>query len=731
MHRGRKKATAWYVYEDENHTPICRKVRYEPKSFGWERFEDGEWLPGLNGIQPPLYRLPEIRWAVDLAADEEFDPPTLYVAEGEKDVAALVEQGLEATCAPDGSNTWRPEHTEALRGFTDVVFIADNDKPGYKFAAKVVGALLDDQVPVRAVKPAMDLKDAWEHFNDGYGDEDFVPIDLTAPGDNAPIPTWDHLLSKAVEMARETTRHNACFWLVCQLRDNRYDEDFAWTTTQRFQADVTGMKDHPFTGVEARAVFDSTFHTEPRDPFVIGTQGWPLTDSGNAERLVAAHREDLRYCHAWRSWLVWDEKRWRPDDDGEIERWSLATMRDLAKSALDEPDQVRRERLVNWAMKSESDSRITAMIRRARVERAVVVRPSELDRDPMTLVVENGELMLDAHGFKLMTHCRGSLNTKLAPVQFNEKATAPAWDAFLERVMPDRGDRSFLRRSVGYALTGDVSEHVMFVLHGSGANGKTTFLETIRAMLGDYAQQAPTDLITVKRPGSIPTEAARLQGARFVSATETEDGTRLAEATVKQLTGGDRITARRLYQDYFEFNPTHKLWLATNHRPVVMGTDDAIWRRLRLIPFEVTIPPEERDRKLSEKLRQELPGILNWALAGLEEWKRDGLGESRHSKEATEEYRRDSDVFGAFLEECCEVGPGQVVAKAQLYSTYEVWASGGNLRPMTKHSFGRKMKERGFKETRQGKANEHVWIGLEVPHLGENGKFKVLPGGRS
>jgi putative DNA primase/helicase len=282
--------------------------------------------------------------------------------------------------------------------------------------------------------------------------------------------------------------------------------------------------------------------------------------------------------------------------------------------------------------------------------------------------------------------------------------------------MPDPEDRAFLQRAVGYSLTGEVTEHVLLVVWGTGANGKSVFLRTVQHVFGSYAQQAPVDLFVVKRPGSggATPEIARLAGARFVAATETEQGARLAEALVKQLTGGDRAVARQLYQGYVEFDPTHKLWLTTNHKPQVRSTDEAMWRRLRVLPFGVTIPEDERDPDLYAKLITEAPGILRWAVQGLRHWQCDGLGDSPSVRAATEEYRKESDLIGQFIEECCVVGPKHSGTASDLYRAYDIWARNGGLRPWAQQSFGRTLGERGFVNRRVGANKTHTWFGIAL-----------------
>lgn len=276
----------------------------------------------------------------------------------------------------------------------------------------------------------------------------------------------------------------------------------------------------------------------------------------------------------------------------------------------------------------------------------------------------------------------------------------------------------FLQRSVGYSLTGDVGEQVLFFLHGSGANGKSTFINAIFDTLGgDYAVQSAPDLLVQKSGERHPTEVADLQGKRLVASIEVEDGRRMAEGLVKQLTGGDLLKARHMREDFFQFKPTHKLYLVANHKPAVRGTDYAIWRRIRMIPFEVQIPDGERDARLPEKLRAEAPGILAWAVRGCLAWQRTGLAAPVEVTAATEAYRLESDSLGAFLAECTvRVADARTKAKT-LYDAYAKWAAAGNLPPLNLMRFGNAMTERGFEKDTTRIGVQYVGIGLTDENL--------------
>lgn len=437
-----------------------------------------------------------------------------------------------------------------------------------------------------------------------------------------------------------------------------------------------------------------------------------LTDLGNAERLVAQHGHDLRFVPG-RGWHVWDGRRWRRDDDGELNRRIKLTVRAMQAEASAVDDATSRKRLLAHALRSEAHPRLTAAVARAESDAAIIARGDQLDVDPMLLNVQNGTVDLTVG--ELVAHDRDRLLTKLAPVEFSHEAQAPLWQAFLDRVFAgDRNLIDFVQRVVGYGLTGSIEEQVLFLLYGRGANGKTTFVETLRALLGDYAQQTPADTFLERREGGIPNDLARLPGARFVAAVETGEGRRLAETLLKRLTGGDMISARFLRQEYFEFTPTFKAWIATNHRPEIRGTDDAIWRRICLIPFEVTIPENERDLQLAPKLRAELPGILRWAVEGCLAWRDHGLTRATAVSTATAVYRADMDLLGSFLDERCIVAAGASVKSSVLYNAYGYWCASTGERDLTQKAFSLRLDERGF--TRRKKKDGAWYDGLGLLH---------------
>lgn len=434
------------------------------------------------------------------------------------------------------------------------------------------------------------------------------------------------------------------------------------------------------------------------------------SDVGNARRFVDYHGKRLRYIAKWKQWLIWDGKRWKPDEMNEIARLAKDVPRIIYKEASKLENTVLRKSLIKWGLQTENSSRLANLIKEAQTEPGIPISPDELDADPFLLGCMNG--ILDLRECKLLSYSPDRLLTKQIPVAFDPLAQCPTWLAFLDTITGgNKRLQGFLQRAIGYSLTGDTREQVLFFMHGIGANGKSTFINTIKTLLGDYAKQTPTETLMRKDSSGVSNDLAALKGARLIAAVETDEGQRLAESLIKQITGGDMISARFLYTEFFEFMPSFKVWLAGNHKPAIRGTDHGIWRRVRLIPFEVIIPEEKRDRQLPEKLKAELPGILEWAVQGCYEWQAGGLGTPPEVMMATESYRLESDIIALFLEEYCVVKPGIRVGNAELYKAYREWCEEAGEMHSTQRKFTQRLKERGFI---QGTGGKRLWDGIGI-----------------
>jgi len=303
----------------------------------------------------------------------------------------------------------------------------------------------------------------------------------------------------------------------------------------------------------------------------------------------------------------------------------------------------------------------------------------------------------------LLTHDRELLLTKIANVTYDPVAKCPNWLKFLDSIFEDQEGKEeiieFLQKAIGYTLTGDISEQVIFFLYGTGRNGKSTFINTIQTILGDYGRQTGSDTFIKKHnDNGINNDIARLDGSRFVSAVESEEGQQLSESLVKQITGGERMSARFLRQEFFEFTPEFKVFFTTNSKPIIKGSDEGIWRRIRLIPFTVTIPKKKVDKYLPQKLEKEMPGILKWAVEGCVKWQKEGLKEPDAIKQATQGYREDMDILGPFINEKCTTNPLAKVEAKMLYDEYKRWCYGSGDYELTNRQFYRAMESRGYKK---------------------------------
>lgn len=412
-----------------------------------------------------------------------------------------------------------------------------------------------------------------------------------------------------------------------------------------------------------------------------------LNDTGNAVRFGARHAGEVIYVPSL-GWHVWNLVRWSRDGEGKVMELAKQVARDIFKEAAVISDDSLLKRVGQHATASLKAANLEAALKLARSLPELVVGVDKLDSHDMLLGVANG--VIDLSTGNLLAVQQDLLITRHSPVVFDAEATCPQFLAFLDQVTGrDKRLMDYLQRVVGYALTGSTGEQCLFFLYGSGANGKSVFLNVVKEVLGnDLASQTPSETLMVKRSGGT-NDIARLQNVRAVIANEVEDGTLLAEGLVKQMTGGERLTARFHYQEFFEYMPKFKLFIAGNHMPVIRGRDNGIWRRIRLIPFTVTIPKAEQDAHLQTKLRAELPGILNWAIKGCSEWQKTGLAEPELISDAVDAYREEMDVLGAWQRDCCKVGPLLETKASDAYQSYRHWSEQNGYRPMANGNFGR------------------------------------------
>jgi putative DNA primase/helicase len=445
----------------------------------------------------------------------------------------------------------------------------------------------------------------------------------------------------------------------------------------------------------SHTTFSTNNSPPPVDTVHSPEPAWHCTDLGNGERLAHRHGEILRYCALEKTWLVWDQQRWALDITQRVKALAHDTTRAIYVEAGGAASEIRRKELAKHAMASESEKRLNAMANIAQALLPIV--PAQLDRDPWLFNVNNGTLNLRTG--ELRQHRKEDLISKLAPLVYNQDAQCPTWLAFLNTVMnADQSLIDYVQRVVGYALTGQGSERCFFFLYGSGDNGKSVFLSLLSALLGEYGHAADITTFLRARSDRIRDDIADLQGARVITTSESNAGRQLDEGVVKKLTGRDEVRARHLFGKLFSFVPTAKIFLAANNKPVVSETSNAIWNRVKQIPFVVTIPKEQQDPELPEKLKGELSGILLWALEGCYRWQQEGLKEPEAVTAATAAYRREMDMIGSFLEQCCEQKPHLRVKASELYNAFIAWSGDKNMK---QNAFGRELSNRGFERASQ------------------------------
>ncbi|MFC6290643.1 phage/plasmid primase, P4 family [Levilactobacillus angrenensis] len=434
-------------------------------------------------------------------------------------------------------------------------------------------------------------------------------------------------------------------------------------------------------------------------------------DTGNADRFMDRYGELVKYSFTDKTWMVYNGSFWSVDETGQIHSLVDRVVDDMKNEKLVVPPNSdlstdkAEKKFHDHIKKARSNAGKKAMM--DELKHRVPVLHGEFDSDKTLLNVANG--FVDLTSGILREHDIKKLFSRQAAVEYTDTIDAPEWTQFLKQIFNDDKELiDYVQKAVGYSLTGSTKEQVMFILYGNGRNGKSIFIDTIADTLGNYARSMQADSIMVKNNSSAAnSDIARLEGARLVTSSEPNDGLRLDEGLVKQLTGGDTVTARYLYGKEFEF----KLWLATNHKPIIRGTDDGIWRRLMLVPFAVKIPDNRVDKDLKYKLQREEVGILNWAVEGALKWQREGLKPPASVVEASQAYRNEMDVTAEFLEECCTIGKHEMARAAELYRRYKDWATNNSQYLMNSTKFG---KEMGNKFEKKHDRQGTYYVGVKV-----------------
>jgi putative DNA primase/helicase len=474
---------------------------------------------------------------------------------------------------------------------------------------------------------------------------------------------------------------------------------------------LKASKKSPGSGQDKAPNTDQGDQPEPEDETIRNT------DTGNARRLVKLHGETFRFVYESGKWLVWSGNRWVEDKHAAVHGFAWSTIASMLREAADLIESGEKEQgsaLSSWAKQTENAARLENMVKLAAKLRPVRIVTAELDAQDHLLNCQNGTLDLSTG--QLRPHNKADLLTKMVPTHYDPDAACPLFLTSLDRWMEGKTHLvDFIQRAIGYTLTTLTVEQCLFFLFGNGKNGKSTFIETMAALFGDYYVRLPAASLMSDSSKLLRNDLAQLPGARLVVTSETQQGKRLDEQMVKDLTGGDQISARFLHHEFFQFTPVHKLWMFGNHKPLIRGEDEGIWRRFMLIPFNAQISERERDPQLMFKLRRELSGILAWAVQGCQIWQRDGLNPPDEVRAATAAYRSEQDVVAAWMDECTALVETVTTPAGKLFESFMTWCRDNGEHAPNRRDFGQAMTARGFERAKWN--GRTVYKGIAVREL--------------
>lgn len=645
-----KKAVAIYDYTDENGKLLYQVFRFKNKQFGVRRPNGhGGWIWNANEVKKTLYRLPEI-----VKAKESNE--IVIFCEGEKDVQNVKSKlNLTATTAPLGANSWKDEYAESLAGL-NIAILPDNDEAGKKHAETVANSIYNKAQSVKVINlPNLSEKEDVSDWIEKGGNSEQL-LELISQTDEWHLKNTE--LVKVQNGLTENIIEGTC-------------DDYLMTA--------------------------------------------PLTDTGNAECFLMEYGNKFIFNKTNQEWYQWSGVIWNEDKINAVDDAILKVIRSRQNITLEMPDYDdvnKKLKSINYMIRCED------VAKRRNIKEAVQLLPQFIttieryDKDLFLAATQNGTLDLRNGSFR--DSKQEDFLTLQLGTEYDANADCPRWKRFLREVFSD--DESmidFIQRIAGYFLTGDISKQEMFILYGFGKNGKTVFLNTLSALLGDYAGTASFKTFDADKQNEQSNDLAMLKGKRFVSMSESAADRRLNEPLIKQVTGGDKITCRFLRKEFFSYTPQFKLFLATNHKPVITQSDFGIWRRIVLIPFEQNFDGRE-ESGLEAQLFSELPGILNWAIEGLKKWHKEGLKNRPQAViEATDKYKQDSDTVGQWLECNTTQNPNSEIKSSEAYNDYKDWAVENGHYPLGNKTFKSSLEEKGYYIKR--KNNGNFWQGFGFP----------------
>ncbi len=687
-----KRFVKGWQYKDAEGRVIGYVVRYEGHGKKdtipfFRTFPNGGWCSGHSSkTSRPLY-------GRHLLA--QFPTALVLVVEGEKCANSVNklnpgETGIVAVSWPGGAKVVKKADWQPLNG-REVIIWPDWDFVGLKAAVDVRSSV-----------------EAWI----GVCDPQKISIEPPSEGwDVADYLEAGGFLTKSILMAS----------LVDKLEPSDHFEP-----PKRNKSEATegseAESEEPAKKTNTRKV-----HTA-----LLKCGGYALTDNGNAERFVDRLGENLRFTSE-SGWLIWSGKNWEIDHKNEVLPMTGFVAHEISVDAGKEFDDVKEwNKAMNFAQSSGNIGKMEAILRIAKSLPPIAQEYNNFDADHWKFNCNTG--VVDLRDGSVSEPDRSQLISKLAPVDFDPKAECPIWLKFLRQTLQQPTEEAtddfmdYIRRAVGYSLTGSTREQCAFFLWGNGSNGKSIFVETLNLLVGTYGVTTDTKLVTTNERGDDQSSnaVARLKSIRLVVGSEVPPGSRLNEAKVKEMTGQDKMSARFLYKEFFDFIPQFKIWIRCNEKPIIRGNDHGIWRRIHCIPFTNFISEAEKDKELSSKIAKELPAILAWAISGAVDWYRDGLKMAPVVAEATNSYKAEMDVLGDFLEDCCEVEEGAESLASHLYGSYTEWAKGQNEKPATQRRLSLALLKRGFKRTRRinGRFYQGLRLKMEIsPSSGSSSIF--------
>ena len=505
---------------------------------------------------------------------------------------------------------------------------------------------------------------------------------------------------------KEGGRNNHLTSLAGSLRRKGISEDGIIAT---LRAENKDRLDPPLDDDTVVAIAKSITRYQPEDE----SSEFKLTDAGNADRFVHMFGSDIRYSNVHKKWYIWNGKFWE-QDEGTIISYAIACVRNIINEANLLPDGDRRRELIKHSLRSEAAGRLRAIVDIASNYTQLKITPEEMDANPWLLNCENGTLNLKTG--KLQPFNSADFMTKCCKTKYDPNCPTPLWDSLMEKITNGNEEmKKYIQKAFGYALTGDISEQCIFILYGTGSNGKSTLLNVFSELMSGYAQSTKSETFMEKKNESVNNDIARLNGARFVTAIEMQENKRMSEELIKSMTGGDKLVTRFLYGEFFEYLPQFKVFLAANHKPVIRDTTNSIWRRIKLIQFTNTFTEQERDKNFSAKIMaNELPGILAWAVKGCLLWQQEGLRTPDEVARATSEYRTEMDAFTNFFTECCVDDPEGRVSNKMLRAKYDEWSKENGEYALSQRPFSQKLIERGYQKKNSSGNGAIEWYGFRI-----------------